>query len=172
MDAIELIKTRRSIRKYTKQNLSDEIIRKLIDAARHAPSSRDSQPWKFVIVKNQKTKEELAKIKGEENEAILRGAPVIIVVGVDTKSSPSRWVEDGVCALMNILVEAHSLGLGAVYVTGYSSSKPEVTQQLKEILGLPQNVMPACMAAVGHPDEVPNPKKVKEIDQLIHQERF
>lgn len=166
-----LIKTRRSIRKYQKKEVPDNLILKILDLARYAPSSQNSQPWEFVIVRDTKIKESLAKIKGEENKECILSAPVIVAVCVDTKKSESRWVEDGVCAAMNILLAAHGFGLGAVYVTGYSPSKPEVTKKLKEILKLLDYVMPVCLIPMGYPDETPKKKELRNLKGMIHYDK-
>jgi len=172
MNLFDVIKTRRSIRKYKKKDVSDEIIRKLIDTTRYTPSSRDSQPWEFIIIKNKETKRQLAEIKGKENEEILSKAPVTIAICVDTNKSPSRWIEDGACAAMNILLMAHNLGLGAVYVTGYSQTTPEITPILQGILSLPKHVMPVCLIAIGYPDEMPEPKELRNLEEIIHKEKY
>jgi len=172
LDLIKTIRTRRSIRKFQDKNIPDKIIRELIDATRHTPSSRDSQPWEFIIIKSDETKRQLAEIKGKENEEILLKAPVIIAICVDTNKSSSRWAEDGACAAMNMLLMTHYLGLGAVYVTGYSQTAPEITPKLQDILSLPKNVMPVCLIAVGYPDEIPEPKKLRDLKELIHHEKW
>ena len=156
------------------KEIPDEIIRKLIDAARYAPSSRDSQPWEFVIVKNGGVKQKLAKLKGKENEECILSAKVIIVVCVDKKKSETRWAEDGVCAVMNILLETHNLGLGAVYVTGYSETEPEVTTEIQKVLNLPENIMPVVLILLGYPDpsEEIEKKELKEIDEMTHFDKW
>ncbi len=170
METTNCIKTRRSRRKFLDKEVSDEIINKLIDSARHAPSSRDSQPWEFVIVKNGEVKQKLAKLKGKENEECILGAKATIVVCVDKKKSEIRWVEDGVCVTMNILLEAHNLGLGAVYVTGYSSTEPEITTKIQKVLKLPENIMPVVLIPLGYPDssEEIEEKELRQINEITH----
>ena len=172
MDVKEAIEKRRSIRKYKKNDIPDDVIKKLIDAARHAPSSRDSQPWEFIIIKDDDIKEKLAKIKGKENEEVLLKAPVIITICVDKNKSPSRWIEDGACAAMNILLTAHNLDLGAVYVTGYSQTTPEIIPKLQDVLSLPEHVMPVCLIPVGYPNEIPKPKELRNLKETIHYEKW
>lgn len=169
---LDIIKSRRSIRKYKENNIPDDIIKELIDAARHAPSSKDSQPWGFIVIRNHETKRELAKLKNEENEETLLKAPVIIAVCVNTEKSSSRWVEDGACVAMNILLAAHSLGLGAVYITGYSKTTPGLTPKLQNVLGLPKHIIPVCLIPVGYSNEIPKTKKFREINELIHYEKW
>lgn len=174
MKLSEVIKTRRSIRKYLDKDVSDEIIKKIIDSARHAPSSQNSQPWEFIIVKNNETKKRLAEVKGKENEECILGSKVIIVVCVDNKKSESRCVEDGVCTAMNMFLTAHSLGLGAVYVTGYSKTSPEATTRIKEILELPNHIMPVVLIPIGYPDSTEELKKkeLRDIEEMTHLDKW
>ncbi|MBW2647977.1 MAG: nitroreductase family protein [Deltaproteobacteria bacterium] len=117
METIDCIKTRRSRRLFTDKEVYDEIITTLIDCAVNAPSSMDCQPWHFIIVKNKESKLKLARLKEEGNQQHILTAPISIVVCVDINKSPGRWIEDGVTATENILLGAHDIGLGSVYVT-------------------------------------------------------
>ena len=174
METIACIKKRRSRRKYLKKEVSDEIIEKIIDAGRHAPSSMDSQPWEFIVIRDDSVKKGLGRLKGEENEKCLLGAKVVIVVCADKEKSSSRWVEDGVCAAMNIFLAVHDLGLGAVYITGYSSTEPEITAGIRKVLGLPENIIPVVLIPIGYPDpsERIEEKKLREISELIHSDNW
>jgi len=165
METITYIKTRRSRRKFLDKKIPDEILEKIINAGRYAPSSMNSQPWEFIIVKDNEIKKKLAELKGKDNEECLLGAKVIIVVCVDMEKSATRWVEDGVCAAMNILLTIHELGLGAVYVTGYNNQDSEITEGIKKTLSLPGNIMPVVLIPLGYPD--PNEKiEEKELREI------
>lgn len=171
-DHSDFLKARRSIRKYKNKEIPASLISKILDLARYAPSSQNSQPWEFVVVRDDKTKKALADLKGEDNKDCILGAPVIIAVCVDTKKSESRWVEDGVCATMNILFASSSFGMGAVYITGYNPTKIEITQKLKEILRLPDYITPVCLIPIGYPDEVPERKKLRKLEGMTHFEKW
>lgn len=170
MKTIECIKTRRSIRKFLSKEISEDVIKELIASAIHAPSSVNCQPWHFVIVKNQETKNKLAKLKDKDNQEHILTAPISIIVCVDTDKSSSRWVEDGVAATQNILLAAHDLGLGSVYVTGSKPSKPEVAEKVRSILNLPENIMPVTILPVGYhdPSGVLEEKELVKIEDIIH----
>jgi nitroreductase len=174
MKLLNTIRTRRSIKKFLDKEVPDEIIKKIIDSARYAPSSQNSQPWEFVIIKNKETKRKLAELKGKENEECILESKFIVAVCVDKKRSERRWIEDGVCAVTNILLTAHDLGLGAVYVTGYSISNPEITEQIKKILKLPESVIPVVLIPIGYPDpsEKIEKKQLRRIDEMIHYEKW
>ncbi len=174
METINCIKTRRSRRKFLDKDVSDEIIKRLIDSARHAPSSMDSQPWEFVIIKDNEIKKGLTSFKEKENEEYILGAKIIIAVCVDKEKSETRWIEDGVCAVMNILLEAHNLGLGAVYVTGYNNRHPEITKGIQELLKLPENIMPVALIPLGYSDssEELEKKELREVNEMIHFDKW
>lgn len=162
MDTLDCIKTRRSIRKFLDKDIPEDIINKLLEAAVCAPSARDGQPWHFVIVKDKAIKAELAELKEENNQHHIMTAPVSIVVCVDSEKA-KRYAEDGVTAAENILLAAHALGLGSVYVTGFNPAKPEVTAAVQKILSLPDNIIPITILPVGYPD----PTEVLEKKELV-----
>ncbi|MCX6748879.1 MAG: nitroreductase family protein [Candidatus Pacearchaeota archaeon] len=122
METIECIKSRRSRRKYLKKDIDNKILEEIVDVVRYCPSSLNCQPWEIVIVKEQEIKNKIFELKkrfmpeflirlGYTNECIVE-APVLIVVCVDTKKSPSRWLEDGVFAANSLLLAINNLGLG------------------------------------------------------------
>lgn len=174
MEVNECIKTRRSVRKFLDKEVSKEQIEKIIDAARNAPSSMNSQPWEFVVIKSKELKEKIASLKDEDNREHILTAPLVIVVCVDKDKSETRYVEDGVAAAENILLMAHSLGLGAVYVTGFKLSKPEIAESIQSILNIPKNVQPIVIIPIGYldPSEKIEDKKLREINELIHEDRY
>jgi nitroreductase len=152
METLDCIKTRRSRRKFLDKPIPEDIIKKLLEAGVSAPSSIDCQPWYFVIVKDKTIKQKLSKLKEEDNQKHILTAPISIIVCVDTDKSPSRYCEDGVTATENILLAAHDLGLGSVYVTGFKQSKPEIAETIRNILNLPKNIIPITILPVGYPD--------------------
>lgn len=174
METIECIKSRRSRRLFLSKQVPEGTVKKLIECAIHAPSSQDSQPWHFVLVKDKGTKAKLAKLKEEDNQEHILTAPLCVVVCVDTKKSPTRWVEDGITATENILLAAHDLGLGVVYVTGSKTSKPEVAEEIKKILSLPKSIMPVTILPIGYadPSEKLEKKDLLDSDSATHLEKW
>jgi len=174
MDTIECIKARRSRRLFKDKVVSDEIIDQLLQCAITAPSSADCQPWEFVIVTDSDKKKALSDLKSEDNKKHILTAPVTIVVCVDTEKSSSRYIEDGVSATQNILLAAHALGIGSVYVTGCKASRPEVAEKIRDILLLPKNIMPITILPIGYPDsdEVVEDKKLVDLSEVVHQEEY
>lgn len=174
------IKGRRAIRKYQEREILDSLVEELLDLARHAPSSMNGQPWHFIVIKNNKTKGRIVEIKNKycppEKSAykadFLRCAPVIVVVCVDKQKSYGREVENGVLAAANIMLGACRRGLGCVYMTAYNAEEPRISEEIKQLLGVPENVDPITIIPLGYPDEVPQPKELQPLEEIIHYERF
>lgn len=174
METIECIKTRRSRRLFNDEEISEELIQKLIKCAISAPSSMDCQPWHFIIVKNKEIKKKLAELKEEDNQQHILTSPASVIVCVDTEKSSNRWIEDGVTATENLLLGAHDLELGAVYITGFSPTKPEITKEIKSILNLPENIMPITIIPIGYPnlEEKLEKKELIKLNEVIHKEKW
>ena len=167
MDAIECIKTRRSIRKFKPDPIPRELLNEVLDCARHAPSSMGKQPWLFVVVKDHAQKERLAELKAKSYASPwMVDAPVLIGVCADLSKSPKRWIADGAIAAENILLAAHALGLGACWIAArYDDTS--LNAQFQKALGVGENVFPLCLIALGYPDEEPHPKQLKSLDSMV-----
>lgn len=172
MDAVDCIKTRRSIRKYANKEVSDEILKELIDCAIHAPISHGSQSWEFIAVRDKATKEKLSNI--HKWAGFAKDAQVVVVVCYDKgklKFSPSDIINPSLAA-ENILLGAHSLGLGACWVFVKDFDDPDVEQKAKKLLNIPENTGVLCMIPIGYPDEKPAHKKLREIDEILHIDKW
>ena len=156
---LENIMTRTSIREYTQEKVSEEQIDKLLKAGMAAPSAGNKQPWCFVVIDDAKTKETItANISPAKPAA---KAPLVIVVCADTTKTFSGdghdyWIQDCSAVSENILLAAHGMGLGAVWLGVYPQTKR--CDMLRELLSLPTHVIPLSMVAIGHPAEQPTPK--------------
>ena len=176
----ETIKRRRSIRKYRDKDIPDSVIEGLLDLARYSPSSKNGQPWHFIVIKRDKTKKQIMEIKNKYSPPekrlyradFLQDAPVVIVVCVDKQKSYNREIENGILATANIMLGAYSRGLGSVYMSAYTKDEPKVSEEIKQILGIPQNVEPISIIPLGYPDETPGPKELRPMEEMIHYERF
>ena len=165
-----LIKKRRSIRKYTKEPLSDQILEALAEATLRAPSSRSQNPWTFVFVTDPKLLKKLAQAK-PHGATFLKDAPLGVVVCGD----PDRcdvWIEDCSIASTFLLLAAESLGLGACWIqirlrTRENGAPAE--DHIKKLLDLPKNLKVESIIAIGHPAETKtsHPKSELDFDRLI-----
>lgn len=164
MDIFEIIRTRRSVRKYKNEPPSEEMIKKCIEAALYAPSARNSQPWSFVIIKDKETIQRLSKVQSYTK--FLEGAPYVVVALADEKKS-NHWLEDMGCAIMALLLEAHSLGLGACWGAVYHPENKDRENYVRDILKIPSNLRIIACIGIGYPDETPSSKKIKSLDEAI-----
>ena len=151
MDAIDAIHTRRSIRRFLDKPVSEEFVQKLLAAAMQAPSARNQQPWQFVVIDD---RDVLAKIPAfMPNAAMVSGAPLAILVCGDLslEKSEGYWVVDCAAATENMLLAAHALGLGAVWCGVYP--RQHRMDGLRNLVGLPENVMAHSLVVIGQPAE-------------------
>ena len=180
MEIDETIKGRRSIRNYQDKDVPDSVIKEVLGLAACAPSSMNGQPWCFVVVRAEKIKEQLVQLKNKYCPAekkdfradFLRKAPVIIVVCVDKQKSYDREIENGVLATANLLLGAYSRGLGSVYLSAYRMGESGISQELRDILGIPQSIDPITIVPLGYPDEIPEPKPVRSLEDIMYYETY
>jgi nitroreductase len=159
MDVIEAIKTRRSIRKYKSTPVSKDDLNTVLEAARWAPSWANTQCWRFVVVEDKETRVKLSETLTETNAARvgLVEAPVVIVAcAVLGKSGHKRgevmtdkgdwFMFDTALAMHNLVLAAHAVGLGTVYIGLFDAKKAA------GILELPDGVVAVAMTPLGYPE--------------------
>lgn len=163
---LELIKKRRSIRRYTDQPLTDEQIRALLEAAMAAPSADNLQPWEFVVVRDPALRQRLAQTH-PWSQMCGQAAAVVVVCGHETRSV--HWVEDTSAATENLLLAAAGLGLGAVWVGVYPNTGNE--EHVRQALGIPSSLRVLCLVPVGYPAE-PKPPRTQYDQRKVHYEQY
>ena len=163
---LDLIKKRRSIRKYTDDPISDTDVRKLLEAAMAAPSADNLQPWEFVVVRDPDLREQLARTHPWAK--MCADAPVVFVVCAKERRS-SHWVEDASAATENLLLAATGLDLGAVWVGVYPNSRNE--KHVRQVVGAPDNLRILCLVPVGHPAES-KPPHTKYDESKVHHDQY
>ncbi len=149
MDALEAIFTRRSVRKYTDEPVSEEDLRTLLEAAMSAPSASNRQPWHFIVVRERARLNAIMDV--HPYSKMLKEAPLALVVCGDSDITEKYWVQDCSAATQNILLAARALGLGAVWLGVHTN--PEREPPVKQLFELPENIHALCIIAVGHPAE-------------------
>jgi len=155
---IELLRKRRSIRKFTADKVSPEARQTLIEAALRSPSSRGVNPWEFIVVDDPELLRQLARAKQHGSE-FLKNAPLAIVVCADSTRS-DVWVEDCSIAAIIIQLAALSVGLGSCWAQIRSRRHDhDITAEryIQELLALPEQMRVECILGIGHPDEKKQP---------------
>ena len=165
MDFFELIYKRKSIRKYLDKPVEEEKLNKVLDAARIAPSAVNFQPWTFYVIRDKYMKEKFKEVYAKE---WFYTAPVIICGFYDRNVSYKRRHDgrefgevDVTIALDHLILAAHALGLGTCWIGAYQEEK------LKELLGVPDNMVPVCLTPLGYPAEEGRDKNRKESSEII-----
>lgn len=155
---LDFIFGRRSVRVFVPGNVSDEMVHQLLAAAMAAPSAVAKDPWRFVVIRNRATLSALAGVLS--NGEMLKTAGVAIAVCGDIDAAHDRQLsyllQDCAAAIENLLLAAHALGLGACWL-GVHPRENRI-RQLKEMLSLPESVIPVACLAVGWPGEQKEPR--------------
>lgn len=151
MELLEGIFTRRSIRKYTSKEVSEDKVELMLKAAMYAPSASNQQPWHFMVINNRQILEKIAEV--HPYAKMLKQAQLAILVCGDTNLELSKdyWVVDCSAATQNILLAAHELGLGAVWLGIHP--REERKKEIRNIFKLPENVQPMSLISIGYPAE-------------------
>lgn len=165
MEVLEAIRGRRSIRRYQKKEVPEEIVMQVLEAGRWAPSAHNSQPRRFIVIREEKTRRELAQIA--PYGSFLSEAPVAIAVVIDPSLS-NHPVEDGAAATQNMLLAAHALGLGSCWVGSYGSSYEEAA---KRILGIPRDRRLLSIVSLGYAAESGGSSRI-DLAKLVCWEHF
>jgi nitroreductase len=164
-DFLTLIKERRSVREYSKKKIERKILEEIIDCARLAPSSRNVQPWHFVVVTDESKLSKISELPSLGSPFIKNAAACIIVcVSLDSK----RGAEDSCLASENAMLAAKSLGIGSCYVAAMGKD----VAPIRSLLGIPENVAISCLISLGYYDKNPKTPEKRKLDEVIHWEKF
>ena len=180
MDTLEAIHSRRSIRQYKETPVPDDLLNKVLEAARWAPSWANSQCTRYVVVKDPATKEKLSETlsHGNPGATAIKNAPIAIVACAELKKSgfykgtvsteKGEWhMFDTGIAMENLALAAHALGLGTVHV-GYIVDYKKVA----EILELPEGVVAVEMTPLGFPAAEAKAPPRKELAEIVFYEKY
>ncbi|HIE24005.1 MAG TPA: nitroreductase [Candidatus Korarchaeota archaeon] len=163
MSLIDVILSRRSIRKYERKDIPQDILNKILEAGRQAPSARNIQPWHFIVITDEKIKEKLSQ--GRYNWFI-REAPVTIVGCADLNSSRKWAVIDTTIALQNMVIAAWALGIGSCWIGDF------VEDEVKELLNIPSDWKVVALISFGYPAEDPPRREKKILEEIVSFNRF
>jgi nitroreductase len=147
--------TRRSIRKYTDAPVSEELLEKILKAGMAAPSAGNEQPWHFIILNDKKLLTEIPKFHPYSHMLNHANQAIVVCADLSVIRYEGYWIQDCSAATQNILLMAEDLGLGAVWLGVYPTE--DRVKSMKELLGLPENIIPFSIVAIGYPDETKEP---------------
>ena len=163
MEVFNVISNRRSIRKYRKEPISDEVLERILEAGRLAPSAGNRQPWYFIVVKDEEVKSRLVEVCRGQKFVGEAGA-VIAILG---DPNASRWYkQDPFISASFMTLEAHEEGLGVCWIGAFEEEK------VKQVLNVPENLSVIILLTIGYPDEKPAPKPRKPREQLFFLDEY
>ena len=151
MELLEGISTRRSIRKYTQEKIDDEQIKMLLEAGMQAPSAVNCQPWHFLVLNARDIMLEVTKIH-PYSQMLMEASCAILVLGdTNIEHGPGYWAVDCGAATQNILLAAHGMGLGGVWIGIHP--REERRKAFKDLFALPSHIQPFALISLGYPAE-------------------
>lgn len=173
---MDLMKQRRSIRKYTDKKIENEKIEALKQAALLSPTSKNKQGWEFIFIENKDTLEKLSKVKNKGG-FMVKDAALAIVVTVKSIDN-DVWIEDGSIAATHIYLMAEELGLGCCWMQLRNRYKDDegtikATDLTRELLSIPEGMEVLCLLSIGHKSEEPKPTNLDDLkNNKIHNEKW
>jgi nitroreductase len=178
---IDAIQNRRSIRKYKDQQVEEDVLLKILDCGRLAPSDTNTQPWNFIIVRSEEMRTKLAQVSHKQDWML--AAPVFIVCVADirvttTETGPldinedtpgiaiKQIILDTAIAGENIVLAAESLGLGTCWVSWY------VQDEIRPVLGIPTDKYVVAIITMGYKDQAPKQRPRRSLEEVVRYERW
>ena len=166
MSILEIIKQRRSVRRYRPDPIHEDVLRRVLDAARFSPSGKNLQPWKFILVRDESLKQHLAD--ASVGQSFIAEAPVVIVACAFPDKCYSRmgnymksWPVDVAIAVEHMMLQAQEEGLGTCWIGAFEE------KEVKALLHVPEGVRVLALTPLGYPDENPSPRGRKDLQEII-----
>lgn len=161
MSLLNVIFGRRSIRCYTDDPIPEDVLRNILEAGRLSPSANNAQPWHFIVVTDEKIKEDLAT--GRWNRFIKDSAVTIVGCGC----SHNKWsTVDVAIALENMVIAAEAQGVGSCWIGDFKE------EEVKGLLGIPDSLKVVAMVSFGYPRVRPSPRPKKSLEEIVHYNKF
>jgi len=159
---MDVIRKRRSIRRYKPTPVPEDVLTNILEAARLAPSAGNRQPWHFIVVRDDERKRQLGISEWAAE------APIVIVGCADTKIRPEpTCIIDVSIAFEHIVLAAANFGLGTCWI-----GRLNADDAIKKALDIPEHVKVIAVTPLGYPDETPGPKERRSLNEIVHYEKF
>ena len=164
MDALQALKTRRSVRSFTDKPIPREMLEDIVDCGRLAATAINIQPWEFIVITDDATRAKVADAT-DHGKFIADASACIAVFCEDGK----YYLEDGCAATQNILVAACALGVGTCWIAG---DKKDYARDVGDLLGVPHTHRLISLIAMGYPTEPPVQRPKRPLEEVLHRERW
>ena len=171
MSVLKVIQDRRSVRKYRGDPIPEDVLLRVLEAARWAPSGKNFQPWKFILVRDSALKEKLARASA--GQFFIAQAPIVVVACGFPDQCYSRmgrymksWPVDVAIALEHLILQAWEDGLGTCWIGSFEE------EEVKSILHIPDNVKVLALTPLGYPAHFSSSRGRKSLEEIISSDRF
>ena len=164
MSLVDVILGRRSIRRYEPEEIPKDVLDKILEAGRQAPSAANRQPWHFIVLTDHEIKKQLSKWMFTKH---VKNSAVTIVGCANTGFIDRKWSTIGTSiALQNMAIAAWAMGVGSCWIVGFKESK------VKQLLEIPDKWKVVALVSFGYPAEKPHPKRRKPIEKIVGFNKF
>lgn len=171
MSVLDVIRARRSVRAYQNKPLPEDVFLRVMEAARLAPSGKNLQPWKFILVRDPETKLQLAE--ASRGQLFIAEAPVIIVACGYPERCYQRqgnymksWPLDVTIAVDHLMLQAQEEGLGTCWIGAFDETT------VKQILNIPVGVKVLALTPLGYPNESPPDRGRRSLEAIVSEDKY
>ncbi|RLF95295.1 hypothetical protein DRN52_04045 [Thermococci archaeon] len=159
MDGERLLTSRRSIRRFKDKEVSEEILWKIFEICRYSPTSKNSQSYYFVVIRDREMMEFLGSLRGESSAPISRARLAVAICSDPEKSL--RYKQDACIAAYHFMLASWLFGLGTCWIADMDR------EEVKKLLGIPIEHYIATITPLGYPEEVPEPPPRREAREMV-----
>jgi len=173
MEAIQAILTRISTRHFSDQPISDETLHAILEAGMAGPTAVNARPWSFIVVRDRDMLNRMADVNGRAAEPLRKAALGVLICGDLSRAferAPDYWVVDGSIAAQNMILAAHALGVGSVWLGTWPQEEKIIGQ--KALFSLPEHIIPHSIIAFGYPLEPSARQKLLYEEDRVHFEKW
>ena len=165
MSLVDLILKRRSVRRYAKKRVAKEVLSKVLEAGRQAPSADNVQPWHFIVLKDSSIREKMSR--GRYNSFVKDSAFTIVGCGYVGDADGRRWSTiDTTIALQNMVIAAWVQGVGSCWIGDFQE------EEAKKLLGIPEDWKIVALVSFGYPTDQPRERQKKPLEEIIGYNKF
>ncbi len=171
MEFYDVIKKRKSIRKYRPSLIPDDVLNRILDAGRIAPSAKNYQPWHFIVIKDPEIKKRVAEASRGQHwmadaDVIVCGCALMDIVWSRMGGYMTSFAVDITIALDHMILAAANEGLGTCWIGAFDE------KQVKEILQVPENVHVVALTPIGYPAQEPKERGRKALGEIVSYDKF
>jgi nitroreductase len=171
MEFYDVILKRKSVRKYDPEPIPEKILKKILEAGRIAPSAKNIQPWRFIVIKDPEMKKKVAEACNNqmfmaEADVIVCGCALEKIAYGRMGGSLNSYPIDLAIAFDHMILAATSEGLGTCWIGAFSEEK------VKEVLGVPKDVRVVALTPIGYPAEEPKGRPRKELKEIVSYDKY